>query len=123
MSVDKSKLLARRLPEGTVEIDGLGEVTVRGFSRAEAYAFIALDSREEQEVMALYLGLVDPVLTEEEATTWRCSATFDEISRVVATILRLSGLATDEEPPPFPGATSPEETEPSSSASAGPSEE
>jgi len=89
--VDKSTLLARRLPTGEVEIPEVGTITVRGLSLAE----MLLLRGEERLVMdrkTLAWAMVDPALTEDEAAQWQQSATAYEIEAVTAKISELSGI-------------------------------
>lgn len=90
--MDKSVLLAVRLPQREVEITGVGFVTVRGLSRAEAYALRSIEEQASLEVRVLACGMVEPALTPEEVQTWRFAATYHEIEPVVGAILELSGL-------------------------------
>ena len=67
--VDKSKLLARRVAEDTVEIEGLGEVAVRGVTRYELLS-AGKGVNEEKvpdliERRMLVAGVAEPELTIE----------------------------------------------------------
>jgi hypothetical protein len=90
----KEQLLKSRLPEATVEIEGVGEIRVRGLSRAEVLAMRKFGA-DEAEIFVLAHATVDPVLTEEEARQWRTTAPAGELELPVNTILELSGLLPD----------------------------
>ncbi|MFJ8687196.1 hypothetical protein [Micromonospora wenchangensis] len=94
--VDKSALLARRVAEDTVEIEGLGEVAVRGVTRYELLA-AGKGVNEEKvpdliERRMLVAGMVDPQLTMDEAEAWQKSASAGEIGKVLHKIRELSAL-------------------------------
>lgn len=89
--MDKSALLASRLPEGEVELPGVGVIRVRGLSRFEALHSGDLDG-EEREVYWLSCGIVEPALTKDEIKRWRDSATYAEVELVADRIAELSGM-------------------------------
>lgn len=94
--VDKSKLLARRVAEDTVEIEGLGEVAVRGVTRYELLS-AGKGVNEEKvpdliERRMLVAGIVEPPLTMAEAEEWQKSAVAGEIGKVLQRIRELSAL-------------------------------
>ena len=94
--VDKSKLLARRVAEDTVEIEGLGEVAVRGVTRYELLS-AGKGVNEEKvpdliERRMLVAGVVEPELTMAEAEEWQKSAVAGEIGKVLQRIRELSAL-------------------------------
>lgn len=93
--MDKAKLFAVALPEGSVGVPGAGTVRVRGLSRAEVLAATDLSSKVERERRMLALGMLDPELTEEEAAGWMQAATTEAIRPVVDKIAELSGLLDD----------------------------
>lgn len=93
--LDREQLLKPRLPEETVEIDGVGEVRVRGLSRGEVIDLQA--GREERgmagtEVFCLSNGLLEPELTEDDARALLEGSPAGELQPVVDAIMRLSGL-------------------------------
>lgn len=97
MAVDKSKLLARRVAEDTVEIEGVGEIAVRGITRYELLT-AGKGVNEEKvpdliERRMLVAGIVDPPLTMAEAEEWQKNATAGEVARVLQRIRELSALA------------------------------
>jgi len=87
----KAKLLAFHLPEGTVDVPGVGQVRVRGLSRAEVLDFDDA-SQSAREARILAQGMVDPALTEGEAAAWRTTSVPDETNSVIQKIMELSGL-------------------------------
>lgn len=105
--MDKADLLRRRLPEREVELPGVGTVRVRGLTRAEA---LEVQKRQgdvaAMERLILSLGLVDPVLTEDEVGEWYAAAPAGELEPVSQAIVDLSGLgegATKSGVPPVRG--------------------
>ncbi len=99
MAVDKAALLdsARVLPRDTVEVPGVGEVEVRGLSRAEVIQMQTAGSVDEMEVKTIAFGMVDPQLTEEEVRQWRSTKESVEVRPVSDRILELSGMAPDQQ--------------------------
>lgn len=90
--MDKEKLLKRRLATDTVPVPGLGEVTVRGLTRAEVNHIGKGADPLETERRALALGMVEPELTEDEVGVWQDNAPAMEIQPVLQRINELSGL-------------------------------
>lgn len=91
--MDKAEFLSRRLPTDTIDLDGMGKVSVRGLSRAEVTALGKLAGDvEAADVYVLVCGLVDPALTEDEVRTWRDNAPAAEVGAVSDRICELSGL-------------------------------
>jgi hypothetical protein len=97
--IDKAALLdsARVLAHATVEVPGVGEVEVRGLSRAEVVQMQSYDSIDEMEIASIAAGLADPVLSAEEVTQWRSTKDSAEIMPVSDKILELSGLLPDQQ--------------------------
>lgn len=97
MAVDKAALLdnTRVLPTDTVEVPGVGEVVVRGLSRAEAIQVSELDGADAVEIRMLAAGMVDPELTVEEVVQWRSTKEPAEIRPVSDRILQLSGMTEE----------------------------
>lgn len=94
MSVDKASLLALTLPRETVEVPGLGSVTVRGLSRAEVvHLQVSCTTPDELENETLAAGMVEPALSVEEAAGFRANAPSDVVRAISDPILALSGLA------------------------------
>lgn len=93
--VDKAALLAARADSTrAVEVPGVGEVLVRGLTRAEVLAIQDLGpvDRAELEAKLLALALVDPALTEAEAKQWQAVAPAAELEPISDAILGLSGM-------------------------------
>lgn len=91
MTVDKALLLKARLGEATVELDGLGEVRVRGLSRLEVLEMQNLD-REAAELYLFSRGVIDPALTEDEVQLALGAAPAGDLQPVADAIYVLSGL-------------------------------
>jgi hypothetical protein len=93
MCVDKSRLLMRRLPEGELEIEGVGAIRVRGLARGEVLRLRKSQLDQEAfERTLVALCMVDPPLTEDEVAQWQDSALSDELEDVVDKIKELSAL-------------------------------
>lgn len=92
-------LLASRLPEDTVDVPGVGKVTVRGLSRKEVGTAITAARSEDGEldsdtleIAYLAMAMVDPTFTQEEADLWHSTAGMAQIQPVIDKISELSGL-------------------------------
>lgn len=93
MTVDKAKLLKSRLPEAVVDVEGVGEVRVRGLSRAEVLGLRDGDmGTTEFECQMVSLGMVAPKLTVEEVERWQQAAPAGEMEPVTNKISELSAL-------------------------------
>ncbi len=99
MALDKAALLdsTRVLPRSTATIPDLGEVEVRGLSRAEVIQMQSCANVDEMEVKTLAFGMVEPSLTEDEVRQWRSTKESQEIRPVSDKILELSGLGPDQQ--------------------------
>lgn len=99
MAVDKAALLdsTRVLPRDTVTVPNVGEVEVRGLSRAEVIQMSMAPHGGDREVLVLTRGMTDPELTEDEVRIWRDTKESEEIRPVSDRILELSGLAPDQQ--------------------------
>lgn len=100
MSDVKAKLLADRSGVGTetVDIDGVGKVTVRGLTRAEVLSIQQngdLDAAEMERKL-LAFAMVEPALTEDEVRQWQAVAPAGELEPISAAIQQLSGLAVKQ---------------------------
>jgi len=93
----KARLLKPRVPEGTVELEGIGTVRVRGLSRAEVFMTQQCKGVEATERKILALGLLDPQMTEAEVKEWQEGSPAGEMEPVAAKIRDLSGLG--DKPP------------------------
>lgn len=91
--MDKETLLAARLPEADVEIEGVGTVRVRALTRAQA-----LEVRDQAtevdklERTLLHWALVDPHLSPGEIRQWQEAAPAGEIEPIINKITELSGM-------------------------------
>lgn len=90
--MDKSALLASRLPTGEVDIPGVGTVVVRGLSRQEMISVGEIGDQLAQERRTLSLCMVDPRLTEDEVRQWQEASPAAEINAVAQRINELSGI-------------------------------
>jgi hypothetical protein len=95
----KARLLKPRLSEETLEIDGIGEIRVRGLSRGEVFA---AQKTTKGDVMAMErrvvsLGMVDPPMTEHEVEQWQRNSPAGEMEAVSVKINELSGLTKTAE--------------------------
>jgi hypothetical protein len=95
--MDKALLLNRRLPEGEVDIPGVGTVRVRGLTRQEM-----LDSGQAAEQGTLVMeremlsrALLDPEMSAEDVALWQENAPANEITPVVQKVNELSGITPD----------------------------
>lgn len=94
MSDVKAKLLASRgLGTKKVEVDGVGEVEVRGLTRAEALRIQSADlDAGQMECELLAAAMVDPALTVEEVAEWQKVAPVGELEPISSAIQELSGM-------------------------------
>jgi hypothetical protein len=95
--VDKAQLLAPRIQQATVDIPGVGAVTVRGLSRQELLdaGNLAEQGVAVMERAMLAAGMVDPALTVDEVAQWQQVSPANEIQPVVQRINELSGIGED----------------------------
>lgn len=92
--MDKKALLSDRVTgqTGTVEIEGVGEVTVRGLTRYEMILAGKIDGELRQEQFILSAAMVDPEMSEEEVALWQKVSPPGEINTVATKINELSGI-------------------------------
>ena len=95
--MDKELLFRPRLPEGEIDIPGVGTVRVRGMSRWEMLTAGKLESKGTiaMERAMLAFGMVDPAMTEDEVAQWQKASPASEIQPVVLKINELSGLGKE----------------------------
>lgn len=94
----KARLLKQRLPEETLPIEGIGEIRIRGLSRGEVFAAQKTTKDvESMERRVVALGMVDPVMTEDEVEQWQRNSPAGEMEAVSAKINELSGLTKTAE--------------------------
>lgn len=95
-AVDKAALLASRgFGTESVPVGEVGEVVVRGLSRAEVLGLQSAGDLDatEMERKLVSLAMVDPALTEDEVGEWQKVAPAGELEPISEAIQRLSGLA------------------------------
>lgn len=102
-TVDKATLLASRLGEDKHEIPGVGEVRIRGLSRAEVLELRNLDVAASDRRM-VSLALVEPTLTESDVEAWQKSSRAYEIEGLTGAIANLSGQGAGASKSGVPGA-------------------
>jgi len=92
--VDKSALLAARLPSEEVEIPGVGTVTLRGLSRYELH--LAGKGTEDPALVErrmISYAMVDPQLSVDDVEQWQKVSPAGELGPVTEKLRELSGLA------------------------------
>lgn len=89
--ISKEAFLKTSLPEGTVDVPGIGTVRIRGLSRSEVMIAGERD-KTGWEVALLALGIVEPELTEDEVRAWRETTTTRVVNTVTEAVLGLSGM-------------------------------
>lgn len=86
------------------EIEGVGSVLVRGLSRWEMVEVQKLENdRQRQDNLAVFYGLVEPDLTQDEVMAWRKAGAVMEIEAVARKINELSGIGKDAAKSGVPG--------------------
>lgn len=99
--IDKDTLLSktRVVAHKTVTIPDVGDVKVRGLTRAEVIQCQDAEDTADMERRALVAGMVEPSLTAEEVAEWQSSGMSLAVDTVSGTILRLSRMlpGQDEE--------------------------
>ena len=93
--MDKALLFTPRLPEAEVTLPGIGVVRVRGLSRIEALHMNSVKGVEAIERRMVVLGMLDPVLTDDEVKQWQRASIAGELEAVTDTIAALSGMGKD----------------------------
>ncbi|SCG38246.1 hypothetical protein [Micromonospora zamorensis] len=93
--MDKTKLTAQTLPSGTVEVEGVGEVHVRGLSRFELLLAgkVGGDDVALMERKMLSFAMTDPEMTEKDVEAWQKTSPAGQIAPVVAKVNELSGVS------------------------------
>lgn len=90
-----AKLTTPRLPTEDVPIDGVGTVTVRGLSREEMLGIEPGQGLLPTERRMLAAAMVDPPMTLEQVEAWQKASPAAELSHVIDTVNRLSGVAAN----------------------------
>lgn len=96
--IDKELFLKARIPERVVDIPDVGEVRLRGLTRAEAKRVQELlqpESKEDADAVMLSLCMVQPEISPSEAAAWLEEASLQEASLLLAACLDLSGLTEE----------------------------
>lgn len=100
----RAALLSQRVPRGTVPLEGIGELSIRGLSRGEVFAAQkVLTDPQAFEAKLLSLGLTDPLMTVEDVREWQANAPAGQLERVVEAIKDLSGLGEGADKSGVPG--------------------
>lgn len=90
----KAALLAKTSvgPE-EMEVPGVGTVSIRPLTRAEALGMQDIDMRADlMEQKLLALAMVDPQLTEDEVAEWQANSPAGLMHDVVLRIIEISGM-------------------------------
>lgn len=96
-AVDKATLLAKRTGDRrTVTVPGLGDVVVRGLTRAEVLSIQSCGPTEAAEIEALLvsMAMVEPALSLDEVKQWQAVAPAGELEPISQAVQELSGLHT-----------------------------
>jgi hypothetical protein len=83
------------LPEGDVEIEGIGTVRVRGMNRGEVLYGNKLNETQGQLALESYVlsaCMLDPKMTEADVAAWQQSGAAMECQPVLHRINELSGI-------------------------------
>jgi hypothetical protein len=94
--MEKSKLFEDRIPQETVELRGIGTITVRGLSRYELLLAGKLADDRGAAVMEQHMlafAMVDPEMSTDDVKAWQKASQAGEIAPVIAAVNRLSGTA------------------------------
>lgn len=95
--MDKSQLISQSVPEGTVDIPGVGEIRIRGLSRYELLLAGKIDDTLLMERKLLSMAMLDPKMTEKDVEAWQKASPAGQIAPVVAEVNRLSGVSRQAE--------------------------
>lgn len=93
--MDRELLFKPRLAEDDVELEGVGTVRVRALNRLEAMRVKSVSDTAAQERLILVMGMVDPVINDDEAKRWQRASAAGELELVTGRIAVLSGMAPD----------------------------
>jgi hypothetical protein len=86
-----------------VDIPGVGTITIRGVTRAEAFATRSATTEQDAEVQLIAAAVLHPALTVADAHRWCEVASAGEVEAVVRAILQESGLNPGAQNAAFPG--------------------
>jgi hypothetical protein len=92
--IDKATLIAntRVVKHRTVTIPGVGDVEVRGLTRAESLQAQEAETKADLECRAIAAGLVEPAMTVEEVAEWQASSLSVALDIVTKAIFELSAM-------------------------------
>ncbi len=76
----------------TIDVPELGKVRVRSLTTAEALVFGRIEDFASRAALALWKGLVEPALTEEQARHLVDAGSFGLVEPITQAILRVSGM-------------------------------
>lgn len=89
-------LTTRRLKTEEYPVEGVGTVLIRGLSRWEMIECGKLeDDRQRQDNLAIFYGMVEPSMTQDEIMAWRKAGSVMEIENIARKINELSGVGKD----------------------------
>lgn len=92
----KEQLMTPHLPSEEVPIEGVGLVLCRALSRWEMVETGKLeDDRQRQDNKAIFFGMLEPKMNEDEIMAWRKAGRAMEIEEIARAINRLSGIGKD----------------------------
>jgi hypothetical protein len=76
-----------------VEVPGVGTVTIRPLTRAEALSMQDIEMRADvMEQKLLALAMVEPSLTEDEVAEWQANSPAGLMHDVMLRIIEISGM-------------------------------
>jgi len=89
--IDRDALFKARLPERTIELDGVGEIRVRALSRGETTDIPSLEGIEREAVI-ISRAMVEPIMSRADVIEWMAAAPAGEFDKISTAIGELSGL-------------------------------
>lgn len=93
MSLSKEALLGQTFGVEELELEGVGTVTVRALTRAEALEVRGKElPYEELERKLIAAAMVEPKLTAEDVEAWQKVSPAGQLEVVTDAIIRLSGM-------------------------------
>lgn len=95
--MDKELFLKPSAAERLVDVPGKGQIRIRSITRGEARHMYVMKDTDPDAVdgWLLHKCLLDPVLTQDEATVWLEAAPLGEAADVLLPILELCGLVEE----------------------------
>lgn len=102
--IDKETFLKGLTPERVVALPGLGDVRVRGLTRAEAVSLAEhKDNTGALERIIIHMGLVEPSLTMDEVNSWYASSPAGLTDLIISAVEDLSGMKKGADKSGVPG--------------------